>query len=47
MTAMDGEERRYGAGDWYHGPLGTQHGARFEQDTAEIEFWSTYDGSDD
>ena len=44
---VDGVESRYGRGDWYHVPPGVEHGARFEQDTAEIEFWFTYDGSDD
>jgi mannose-6-phosphate isomerase-like protein (cupin superfamily) len=32
-------ESRYGPGDWYHLPPQTSHAARFEQDTAEIEFW--------
>ncbi|MEO6317674.1 MAG: cupin domain-containing protein [Acidimicrobiales bacterium] len=40
-------ETRYGPGDWYHLAPGTEHGARFEQDTAEIELWFAHDGSDD
>ena len=29
----------YGPGDWYHVPAGTEHAARFDTDSAEIEFW--------
>jgi quercetin dioxygenase-like cupin family protein len=47
LLTIDGVETRYRPGDWYHVPPGTEHGARFEQDTAEIEFWFTHDGSDD
>lgn len=36
---VDGEERRYGAGDWYAVAAHVEHSARFEDDTAEIEFW--------
>ena len=32
-------ERRYGPGDWYHLDPNESHGARFEVETAEIEFW--------
>ena len=32
-------EQRYGPGDWYHLAPEQSHGARFEVDTAEIEFW--------
>lgn len=39
LLAMDGEERRYGPGDWYHLDPGQVHSARFEVDTSEIEFW--------
>jgi quercetin dioxygenase-like cupin family protein len=39
ILTMDGEESRYGAGDWYHVPPGRTHAAQFDQDTAEIEFW--------
>ena len=27
------------AGEWYHVPAGVEHAARFETDSAEIEFW--------
>lgn len=30
---------RYGVGDWYHVPAGTEHAALFEEETDEIEFW--------
>ena len=36
---IDGTETRYGVGEWYHIPAGQQHAARFEEPTAEIEFW--------
>ena len=36
---MDGEETRYGPGDWYHVPAERTHAARFEVNTSEIEFW--------
>jgi quercetin dioxygenase-like cupin family protein len=26
-------------GDWYHVPAGAEHAARFDVDSAEIEFW--------
>jgi quercetin dioxygenase-like cupin family protein len=39
ILTMDGAESRYGPGDWYHVPPGTSHAARFDHDTAEIEFW--------
>jgi quercetin dioxygenase-like cupin family protein len=39
ILTVDGRESRYGPGDWYHVPPGTSHAARFDQDTAEIEFW--------
>jgi quercetin dioxygenase-like cupin family protein len=29
----------YGPGDWYHVPAETEHAARFDTDSAEIEFW--------
>lgn len=32
-------EHRYYPGDWYHVPAKVVHGARFEQETSEIEFW--------
>jgi quercetin dioxygenase-like cupin family protein len=36
---VDGAETSYGPGDWYHVPAHTEHAARFETDSAEIEFW--------
>lgn len=39
ILTMDGEETRYGSGDWYHVPAERSHAARFEVDTSEIEFW--------
>lgn len=29
----------HGIGDWYHVPAGVEHAARFDNDSAEIEFW--------
>jgi quercetin dioxygenase-like cupin family protein len=39
IMQKDGVESRYGPGDWYHILPGVVHEARFEQDTAEVEFW--------
>lgn len=39
FLTLDGKERRYGPGDWYHVPAGASHAARFETATSEIEFW--------
>ncbi|MEM7770854.1 MAG: cupin domain-containing protein [Cyanobacteria bacterium P01_A01_bin.37] len=39
VLIMDGQERRYGIGEWYQVPAGATHAARFEQPTSEIEFW--------
>ena len=39
ILIVDGKETRYRAGDWYHVPAKEVHGARFEQETSEIEFW--------
>lgn len=36
---VDGKEKRYGPGDWYHLPAHVMHSARFEAETSEIEFW--------
>lgn len=41
IMAIGGDEHRYGPGDWYHIPPGAEHAARFEVETAEIEFWFT------
>lgn len=34
-----GVEQRYGVGEWYSLEPDEAHAARFEDDTAEIEFW--------
>ena len=39
ILTMEGESKRFACGDWYHVPANMAHAARFEQDTAEIEFW--------
>jgi quercetin dioxygenase-like cupin family protein len=39
ILSVAGEESRYRPGDWYHLPPGTEHAARFDHDTAEVEFW--------
>ncbi len=39
FLTVDGAEKRYGPGDWYHVPARAEHSARFEHETAEIEFW--------
>ncbi len=36
---VDGVEREYSVGEWYHVPANTAHAAAFEVDSAEIEFW--------
>ena len=36
---IEGVESRFGPGDWYHVAPGREHSARFEIETAEIEFW--------
>jgi quercetin dioxygenase-like cupin family protein len=36
---IDGSEALYGPGDWYHVPAQIEHAARFDIDSAEIEFW--------
>ena len=39
ILIRDGEELRVGPGEWYRLRAGQTHAARFEVDTAEIEFW--------
>ena len=39
ILIVDGSESRYGPGDWYHLAAGEEHAARFEVETAEVEFW--------
>ena len=45
FLTVDGVERRYGPGDWYHLAPGQPHSARFEVATSEIEFWFARDGA--
>ena len=39
VLTVDGHERRYKPGDWYHIDAKQKHAARFEVETSEIEFW--------
>lgn len=39
ILEIGGKERRYGPGEWYHLLPDQPHAARFEVNTAEIEFW--------
>jgi quercetin dioxygenase-like cupin family protein len=39
VLITNGLENRYGPGDWYHLDPGAEHAARFEVETAEVEFW--------
>jgi quercetin dioxygenase-like cupin family protein len=39
FLTTDGIERRYRPGDWYHLLPNTEHSARFDIETSEIEFW--------
>lgn len=39
LLTVDGEEFRYGPGDWYYLDAEQEHAARFEVDTSGIEFW--------
>lgn len=39
ILIVDGEETTYRPGDWYQVPARTEHAARFEVETAEIELW--------
>ena len=39
FITVNGEERRYGVGDWYELAVGTPHSARTEVNASEIEFW--------
>jgi len=39
ILLYEGQEFRYGPGQWYHIPAGGIHAARFEKNTSEIEFW--------
>ena len=39
ILTVDGKERKYSVGEWYHVPAKVRHAARFEAETSEIEFW--------
>jgi quercetin dioxygenase-like cupin family protein len=39
ILTVDGEERRYGPGDWYEVGPDVEHAARFDTETSEIELW--------
>ena len=39
ILTMNGEEQRFGVGNWYHIPANVEHTADFEMDTEEIEIW--------
>ena len=39
ILTLDGREKRFGPGAWYHIPARATHAARFETETSEIEFW--------
>ncbi len=39
LLTVNGEERRYGVGDWYYLDANDEHSARFDVATSEIEFW--------
>ena len=39
VLTVGGELTSYVPGDWYHVPAETEHAARFDTDSAEIEFW--------
>ena len=39
IIAMNGAETCYGPGEWYHIPAQTEHAARCNTLTEEIEFW--------
>jgi len=39
ILTLNGKTTHYTAGDWYHVPSQMEHSARFDQETAEIEFW--------
>ncbi|MBM3505872.1 MAG: cupin domain-containing protein [Alphaproteobacteria bacterium] len=39
VLTVDGAERTYRAGDWYHLPPNTSHASRFPKATRQIDFW--------
>lgn len=45
LLTLDGVEQCVPAGSWYQVPKFAEHAARFEQDTAMIEFWFEEEGA--
>ncbi len=39
ILIVEGVEKRIGPGEWYHLAAGQEHAARFDVESAEIEFW--------
>ncbi|HAO89555.1 MAG TPA: cupin domain-containing protein, partial [Gammaproteobacteria bacterium] len=39
LLTMNGETQHIAAGEWYFVPAGTEHAAKFPEDTADIELW--------
>ena len=39
ILTIDEHVTSHEAGEWYHVPAGVEHAARFDTDSAEIEFW--------
>ena len=39
LLRVNGSETSLGPGEWYHVPARTEHSARCETDTEQIEFW--------
>ena len=39
ILTVEDQITTYGVGAWYHVPVGIEHAARFDTDSAEIEFW--------
>lgn len=36
---VNGKEKKYSVGEWYHVSAHVKHSAHFEEDTSEIELW--------
>lgn len=43
ILTMNGNTERFSVGQWYHVPAYTEHAARFNVETDEIEFWFQID----
>ena len=39
ILTLQGKTERIGVGQWYRVPANAVHSAKFEVDTAEVEFW--------